>query len=148
MMDEKKNKEFNVLYIEDNPADIRLTKELIQESELIKNFEVVKDGVEAISYLKKEGKYSKANRPDLILLDLNLPKKNGLDVLWQLKQDKDLRRIPVVILTISDNEEDLLKAYDMHANCYINKPLDIKEFYRIIKLIEEFWFTIVKLPGN
>jgi chemotaxis family two-component system response regulator Rcp1 len=144
-MDEQKKIEFQILLVEDNAADIRLTKEAIQESKLISDLNVVKDGVEAINFLKKIGKYSKAHRPDLILLDLNLPKKSGLEVLGEIKQDKDLRRIPVVILTISANEEDLIKAYNLHANCFINKPLDIKEFYTIMEFICIYWFKVVKL---
>jgi len=146
MVNEKKATDFKILLVEDNPADIRLTIEAIQENKIVNKLDVVKDGVEAINFLKQKGKYTKASRPNLILLDLNLPKKNGFDVLKEIKQDQDLKRIPVVILTISSNEEDLLKAYNLHANCYINKPLDIKEFYKIVKLIGDFWFKIVKLP--
>ncbi|MHA2289730.1 MAG: response regulator [Promethearchaeota archaeon] len=144
MVNKKKNN-FKILLVEDNPADVRLTKEAIQKSELVSQLDVVKDGVEAMNYLKKFKKNSHAVRPDLILLDLNLPKKNGLEVLKEIKDDEDLRRIPVVVLTISSNEEDLLKAYDLHANCFINKPLNIKEFYIIVEFICTFWFKVVKL---
>ena len=144
MVNKKKNN-FKILLVEDNPADVRLTKEAIQKSELVSQLDVVKDGVEAINYLKKFKKDSHAVHPDLILLDLNLPKKNGLEVLKEIKDDEDLRRIPVVVLTISSNEEDLLKAYDLHANCFINKPLNIKEFYIIVEFICTFWFKVVKL---
>jgi len=144
MVNKKKNN-FKILLVEDNPADVRLTKEAIQKSELVSQLDVVKDGVEAIKFLQKFKKDSLVDRPDLILLDLNLPKKSGLEVLQEIKEDDDLRRIPVVILTISSNEEDLVKAYNLHANCFINKPLNIKEFYIIVEFICTFWFKIVKL---
>lgn len=138
-------KNFRILIVEDNPADIRLTKVAIQKSEIGCQLDVVKDGVEALNFLKKLGKYSKVDLPDLILLDLNLPKKNGLEVLKEIKEDEDLKRIPVVVLTISSNEEDLIKAYNLHANSYINKPLDIREFYTIVEFICLYWFKVVKL---
>ncbi len=136
---------FRILIVEDNPADIRLTEVAIQKSEIDCALDVVKDGVEAINFLKKLGKYSKVNLPDLILLDLNLPRKNGLDALKEIKEDEDLKRIPVVVLTISSNEEDLIKAYNLHANSYINKPLDVREFYTIVEFICLYWFKVVKL---
>ncbi len=148
MSSKEKLKMIEILLVEDNPADIRLTKEAIRESKIANNLNIVKDGVDAIDFLKNKGKYSNATRPDLILLDLNLPKINGFEVLNKIKQDSDLKRIPVVILTISDNHEDLLRAYDLYANCYVNKPMDITEFYKIVKSIGNFWFTIVKLPEN
>lgn len=138
-------KNFRILIVEDNPADIRLTKVAIQKSEIGCQLDVVKDGVEALNFLKKLGKYSKVDHPDLILLDLNLPKKNGLEVLKEIKEDEDLKRIPVVVLTISSNEEDLIKAYNLHANSYINKPLDVREFYTIVEFICLYWFKVVKL---
>ena len=138
-------KNFRILIVEDNPADIRLTKVAIQKSEIDCHLDVVKDGVEAINFLKKLGKYSKVKLPDLILLDLNLPRKNGLEALKEIKEDEDLKRIPVVILTISSNEEDLIKAYNLHANSYINKPLDVREFYTIVEFICLYWFKVVKL---
>ncbi len=138
-------KNFRILIVEDNPADIRLTKVAIQKSEIGCQLDVVTDGVEAMNFLKKLGKYSKVDLPDLILLDLNLPKKNGLEVLKEIKEDEDLKRIPVVILTISSNEEDLIKAYNLHANSYINKPLDVREFYTIVEFICLYWFKVVKL---
>jgi chemotaxis family two-component system response regulator Rcp1 len=144
-MVERKNSDFEILLVEDNPADVRLTKEAIQKTEIVSNLHVVKDGVEAFHFLKKVGKYSKVHRPDLILLDLNLPKKGGLELLDEIKQDEDLRRIPVIILTISANQEDLVKAYNLHANCFINKPLDIKEFYTIMEFVCLYWFKIVNL---
>ena len=147
-MVEHKKEEFEILLVEDNPADVRLTKEAINKIDIVKNLHVVKDGVEAINYLKKIGKFSKVNRPDLIFLDLNLPKKSGLEVLSEIKQDEDYRRIPVIILTISANEEDLVKAYNFHANCFINKPLDVKEFYTIMEFVCLYWFKIVSLSKS
>ena len=147
-MAEHKNAEFEILLVEDNPADVRLTREAINKIDIVKNLHVVKDGVEAINYLRKIGKYSKVRRPDLIFLDLNLPKKSGLEVLTEIKQDEDYRRIPVIILTISANEEDLVKAYNLHANCFINKPLDVKEFYTIMEFVCLYWFKIVKLSRS
>ena len=145
-MNEENKNIFKILLVEDNPADVRLTEEAIRESKISSDLHIVKDGVEAINFLKRIGKYSKACRPNLILLDLNLPKKSGLEVLREIKQDKDLKRIPIVVLTISANEEDLMKAYDLHANCFVIKPLEIKDFYKIVKAIEDFWFKIVNLP--
>jgi chemotaxis family two-component system response regulator Rcp1 len=139
---------FKILLVEDNLADIRLTEQAFTESKIKTILYNVKDGVEAINFLRKSGKYTKVCRPDLILLDLNLPKKNGLEVLKDIKQDEDLKRIPVVVLTISANEEDLIKAYDLHANAFVNKPLEIREFYHLIKSIEEFWFKVVKLANR
>jgi two-component system response regulator len=141
-------KSFRILIVEDSAADIRLTEHAIKKTEIVTELDVVKDGVEAINYLRKEGKYTKVELPDLILLDLNLPKKNGLKVLKEIKEDDALRRIPVVVLTISANEEDLLKAYNLHANCFINKPLDIKEFNTLIEFLCLFWFKVVKLAKN
>ena len=138
-------KSFRILIIEDSAADIRLTEHAIKKSEIATKLDVVKDGVEAINFLRKEGKYSKVERPHLILLDLNLPKKDGLKVLKEIKEDENLKRIPVVILTISANEEDLLKAYNLHANCFINKPLDIKEFNTLMEFLCLVWFKVVKL---
>jgi chemotaxis family two-component system response regulator Rcp1 len=139
---------FKILLVEDNLADIRLTEQAFTESKIKTILYNVKDGVEAINFLRKSGKYTKVCRPDLILLDLNLPKKNGLEVLKDIKQDEDLKRIPVVVLTISANEEDLIRAYDLHANAFVNKPLEIREFYHLIKSIEDFWFKVVKLSNR
>lgn len=143
-MNEYKRIKVKILLVEDNAADIRLTKEVLQKGGIVGNVDIVRDGVEAIDFLKKKGKYSSANTPNLILLDLNLPKRNGFEVLEEIKQDEELKRIPVVILTISDSNEDLIKAYNLHANCYVIKPLEMKEFYRIINSIMIFWFRIVK----
>ena len=136
-----------VLLVEDNPGDVRLTKEALKEGKLLNQLTVVGDGVEALSFLRKEGKYADALQPELILLDLNLPKKDGREVLAEIKADPKLRRIPVVVLTTSSAEEDILKIYDLHANCYITKPVDLEQFMGVVKSIEDFWVTVVKLPS-
>jgi len=135
-----------ILLVEDNPADVRLTREVLKDSKIRNNLSVVSDGVEAMAFLRKDGKYGNSFRPDLILLDLNMPRKDGREVLAEVKSDPDLRRIPVVILTSSKAEEDIMKVYDYHANCYINKPVDLDDFINIVKVIEGFWLTIVELP--
>ncbi len=137
-----------VLLVEDNPGDVRLTKEALNEGKVLINLSAVKDGIEAMKFLRKKGKYSKAHRPDIIFLDLNLPKKHGREVLAEVKSDKDLRRIPVVILTMSKDDEDVLNSYDLHANCYITKPIDLDRFMEVVQSIENFWLTVVKLPTN
>lgn len=148
MNDKNKARLIEILLVEDNPADIKLTQIAIKSSKIANNLHVVKDGIEAIDFLRKQNDYNAKPRPDLILLDLNLPRKNGFEVLKEIKQDQVLRRIPVVILSISDAEEDLLKTYNLHANCYIKKPVDIIEFEKIVKSIGNFWFSIVILPEN
>jgi chemotaxis family two-component system response regulator Rcp1 len=135
-----------ILLVEDNPSDVRLTRESLKDSKVLNHMSVVDNGVEAMAFLRREGKYVKATRPDLILLDLNLPKKDGREVLAEIKADEQLRRIPVVVLTTSSAEQDILKTYDLHANCYITKPVNMDQFSAVVKAIEEFWFTIVKLP--
>jgi CheY-like chemotaxis protein len=137
-----------VLLVEDNPGDVRLTKEALKEGKLLNQLTVVGDGVEALSFLRKEGKYADAIQPELILLDLNLPKKDGREVLAEIKADPNLRRIPVVVLTTSSAEEDILKIYDLHANCYITKPVDLEQFMGVVKSIEDFWVSVVKLPSH
>ena len=137
-----------ILLVEDNPGDVRLTKETLKDAKLMVDLHVVGDGVEAMAFLRQEGKHASAPCPDLVLLDLNLPKKDGREVLAEIKQDPDLRRIPVVVLTISNAEEDILKSYNLHANAYVNKPLDLEQFAKITKAIEDFWFTVVKLPPS
>lgn len=137
---------FEVLMIEDNPADVRLVEEAFKESNINNNLSVVEDGVEAVEFLHRQGKYANVLRPDLILLDLNLPRKNGVEVLQEIKSESNLRTIPVIILTVSKAEQDINKVYNLHANCYIIKPVDFHEFIRIIKGIHDFWFTIAKLP--
>jgi CheY-like chemotaxis protein len=137
-----------ILLVEDSPGDIRLTQEALRDSKISNNLHVVMDGEEALAFLKKEGKFSEKPLPDLILLDLNLPKKDGREVLAEIKQDERFKRIPVVILTISEAEEDIYKSYNLHANCYITKPVDLEQFLKVIKATENFWFTIVKLPNQ
>jgi len=141
-------KQINILLVEDDPGDVRLAREALKESKVQNIINVVSDGVDALDYLFKRNGFEKAERPDLIILDLNLPKKDGREVLAQIKEDTDLKRIPVVILTISKSEEDILKTYNLHANCFITKPLDLNKFIEVVQAIEDFWFTIVKLPGN
>lgn len=135
-----------ILMVEDNPGDVRLTVEALKEGKIRNNFRTVEDGVEAIAFLRRQGPYADAPRPDLILLDLNLPKKNGREVLAEIKEDPDLRRIPVVILTVSQAEQDILKSYNLYANCYITKPVDLDQFLEVVKSIENFWLTVVMLP--
>lgn len=135
-----------ILLVEDNPADVRLTKEALKEEKVYNNLSIVTDGVEAMTFLHKEGMHAKAPRPDLILLDLNLPKKDGREVLKEIKSDDHLKSIPVVILTASKSEEDVLKTYNLHANCYITKPVDLKQFIKVTQTIHDFWLTIVRLP--
>ena len=141
-------KTVEILLVEDNQGDARLAELALKESKVLNNVYLVKDGVEAMEYLHKQGRYSKSVHPDLILLDLNLPKKDGREVLAEIKSDPNLKRIPVVSLTASKAEEDILKTYNLHANCYVTKPLDLDQFLRVVKSIEEFWFTIVKLPPD
>ena len=147
-MDEIMGRRINILLVEDNPGDVRLTKEALVESKIYNELNVVTDGAEAMAYLHGEGEYAERVLPDLILLDLNLPKKDGREVLADIKQDENLKRIPVVILTTSRAEADILKTYNLHANCYITKPVDLNQFITVIRAIEDFWMTIVKLPPN
>lgn len=136
----------DILLVEDNPGDVRLTVEVLKEGKVLNRLSVVHDGVEALAFLRQEGRYAHAARPDLIMLDLNLPKKDGREVLAEIKTDEKLKLIPVVVLTTSQAEQDILKSYNLHANCYVNKPVDLEQFITVIKLIEDFWLTIVKLP--
>jgi two-component system, chemotaxis family, response regulator Rcp1 len=135
-----------ILLVEDNAGDVRLAREGLRECKLLNNLSVTKDGVQALAFLRREGEYADAPRPDLIMLDLNLPRKDGREVLKEIKEDEILKRIPVVILTTSKAEEDILKSYSLHANCYVTKPLAIEQFITVVQAIETFWFTIVKLP--
>jgi two-component system response regulator len=146
MSAEESGRPVEILLVEDNPGDVGLTRETLKDSKLLNHMTVVGDGVEAMALLRREGKYADTIRPDLILLDLNLPKKDGREVLKEIKTDEQLRRIPVVVLTTSSAEQDILKTYDLHANCYITKPVNLDQFTAVVKAIEEFWFTIVKLP--
>jgi CheY-like chemotaxis protein len=141
-------KQVEILLVEDNPADVRLVREALKESKILNKLSVVEDGVEAMEFLRKKGKYASSIRPDLILLDLNLPRKNGREVLAEVKSDDNLKRIPVVIMTVSDDEKDILLTYNSHANCYIKKPLNFDQFNKMVHSIENFWFTIVCLPQD
>ena len=140
------NNPIHVLLVEDDQADAELTMEALKESKIVIDLQVAADGVEALEYVHKKGAYAHAARPDLILLDLNLPRKNGRDVLRELKNDDALKQIPVVILTTSQAETDILKTYDLGANCYITKPVGLDQFAQVVKAIENFWFKVVKLP--
>ena len=140
------NKTIEVLLVEDSEADAVMVEETLLESKLKMNLTIVHDGVEATQLLRKEGQYQQHPTPDIVILDLNLPKKDGREVLTDIKADKVLQRIPVVVLTTSSDEEDILRSYNLHANCYITKPLDFDQFAKVVASIENFWFTIVKLP--
>jgi two-component system, chemotaxis family, response regulator Rcp1 len=137
-----------ILLVEDNPADVRLTQEAFREAKVRNNLYVAYDGVAALDFLHRANGYLDVPRPDIVLLDLNLPKKDGREVLAEIKEDDALKRIPVVILTTSTAEQDILRTYDLHANCYINKPVDLEKFMTLVKSIEDFWLTIVKLPSE
>lgn len=144
----KPKRVIEILLVEDNPGDVRLTQEALKESDVKSNLNSVMDGAEAIKYLSQTGEYESAKKPDLILLDLNLPKKDGKEVLTLIKSDEDLKLIPVVVLTTSNAESDIFKTYDLHANCYITKPVDFNHFIQVIKSIEEFWLNVVRLPSE
>ncbi|MEO0082331.1 MAG: response regulator [candidate division WOR-3 bacterium] len=147
-MDNRRNgRPIEILLVEDNAGDVRLTREALNEAKVRNNLSVVHDGVEAMSFLLRTGQYCSAPRPDIVLLDLNLPRKDGRAVLAEVKAHPDLRRIPVVILTTSKAEEDILKTYDLHANCFVTKPVDFEQFIKVIQSIENFWLEVVKLPG-
>ena len=141
-------KPVEILLVEDNPGDVDLTMEALENSKIRNTVSVAGDGEEAMAFLRRTGKHTAAPRPDLILLDLNLPKKDGREVLAEIKADEDLKRIPVVILTTSQAEEDILRSYNLHANCYITKPIDLHQFLHVVKAIEDFWLTIVRLPPD
>lgn len=138
--------EIEILLVEDDPGDVRLTQEALRASKVRNKLHVVEDGVDAMAFLHRQGRYIDAPKPDIILLDLNLPRMDGREVLREIKDDDDLKRIPVVVLTTSAADEDILTSYNLHANCYITKPVDLSQFVRIVKSIEGFWFSIVKLP--
>ena len=146
MVDE--NRPVEILLVEDNPGDARLTREALKDAKVYSNLHWVKDGVEAMQFLRRQGKYASVPRPDIILLDLNLPKKDGREVLQDIKNDGDLKRIPVVVLTTSKAEEDVLRTYNLHANCYVTKPVDLEKFIVVVKSIDAFWLTVVTLPPN
>lgn len=142
----KVGRPISVLLVEDNPGDVRLTKEALKDGKLAVNLCVAQSGEEAMTFLRREGEYADAPRPDLILLDLNLPKKDGREVLAEVKTDDELKQIPIVILTSSEADTDIAKCYNLHANCYVTKPVDLDQFTTVVKTIEDFWFTIAKLP--
>ena len=146
MRDKTLGRPVEILLVEDNPGDVRLTREALREGKVHNNLAVASDGVEAVRYLRREGEHAGAVRPDLILLDLNLPRMDGREVLAEIKADPALRHIPVVVLTSSQAEEDIARAYHLHANCYVTKPVDLDQFIHVVESIEDFWFTIVKLP--
>jgi len=143
---EREEKKFDILLVEDNPGDVLLTKEIFKETAVPCLLHVAKDGVEALHFLRREGAFADAPRINLVLLDLNLPKKDGREVLSEIKSDRILRRIPVIVLTTSEAEQDILQAYDLYANCYISKPASLDEFIAVVKSLERFWLTVVKLP--
>ncbi len=136
------------LLVEDNPGDVRLTQEALKNHKVQNNLHVVTDGEEAIAYLRKQGKYKDAPRPDIILLDLNLPKRDGREVLQEIKSDPLLKAIPVVIITSSEAEQDIVKSYNLNANCYVTKPVNLDQFIKVVQSINDFWLSIVKLPGK
>jgi two-component system, chemotaxis family, response regulator Rcp1 len=138
----------DILLVEDNPGDVRLTIEALKEGKVLNTLSVAMDGVEALAFLHREDKYADAPRPDLILLDLNLPKKDGREVLAEIKSDDSLKCIPVVVLTTSQAEQDIFKSYNLHANCFVTKPVDLEQFITVLQSIEDFWLTIVKLPQH
>ncbi len=137
-----------VLLVEDDEGDVLMTREALDEGKVFNRLSVVGDGVEAVSYLRRSGRYADAVRPDLVLLDLNLPKRDGRQVLEEVKSDPDLRRIPIVVLTTSEAEEDVLRSYDLHANAYVTKPVDFERFVEVIRQIDEFFISVVRLPGS
>jgi chemotaxis family two-component system response regulator Rcp1 len=145
-VNEQDGKIVDILLVEDNPGDVRLAQEALKESKVRNKLYVVEDGVEAMAFLRQQGEYAGVPRPDLVLLDLNLPRKSGREVLAEVKTDDSLKRIPVVVLTVSKAEEDVIKCYNYHANCYITKPLDFNQFMLVTRSIEDFWLTIVRLP--
>lgn len=148
MNDQSDSRPAEFLLVEDNPGDVRLTREALRDSKLANNLSVVGDGVEAMAFLRREGKYANAPRPDLVLLDLNLPRKNGREVLAEIKSDPQLKRIPVVVITSSEAEQDIFATYNLHVNCYVTKPVDLDQFIKVVRSIETFWLTIVRLPGE
>jgi CheY-like chemotaxis protein len=136
-----------ILLVDDDPGDVRLTVEALKQTKMHTNLSFARDGIEALAFLRRQGKFSDAPCPDIILLDLNMPRKDGREVLSEIKQDPDLRHIPVVVLTTSSDEEDIMRSYHLHANCYVTKPVDLQQFMKVVSSIENFWFTVVKLPS-
>lgn len=145
---QQKVRPIDILLVEDSPADVRLTREALKEAKVVNSLHVVLDGRAALDFLRQQGQYATSRRPDLILLDLNLPKKDGREVLAEIKQDEDLKRIPVVVLTTSKAEEDVVRSYNLHANAYVSKPVELKQFLEVIHALEEFWLAVVTLPPH
>jgi CheY-like chemotaxis protein len=137
-----------ILLVEDNPADVRLTREALKHAKVRNEISVAQDGEEALEFLRREGRHAQAKRPDVVLLDLNLPRKGGLEVLREVKEDAELRRIPIVIITSSKAEQDIVKSYNLHANCYVTKPVDLEQFLEVVRSVEDFWLSIVRLPPS
>jgi CheY-like chemotaxis protein len=148
MTSEWRGEVIDILLVEDNEGDARLAREAMRDSKIRNTLHHVNDGEEAMAFLRRTGRFAAAPRPDLILLDLNLPRKDGREVLAEIKADESLKRIPVVILTVSSAEEDILRSYNLHANCYITKPLDLDQFVKVVRSVEDFWLTIVRLPTS
>ena len=147
-MNSKGVKLIDILVVEDNPGDARLIMEALKSNKIYNSLHIATDGVEAMEFLHREGKFTNVPRPDLIFLDLNLPRKDGREVLAEIKSDERFKQIPVVIMTMSQSEEDILKSYSLHANCYVTKPIDLDQFVKVIESIEDFWFSLVKLPSK
>lgn len=139
-------KMIDILLVEDTLSDVRLVQEVLKDVKIRNKLYVVNDGVEAMEFLRRQGKYATAPRPDVVLLDLNMPRMGGREVLKEVKEDEDLKRIPVIILTVSTAEADILRSYNLHANCYLTKPVDMDEFVKMVQTLQDFWFVIVKLP--
>jgi chemotaxis family two-component system response regulator Rcp1 len=148
MIDAGRLRPIEILLVEDNPGDVRLTVEALREGRVPNNLHVASDGVEALEFLRRAGQFANAPRPDMVLLDLNLPRKDGREVLAEIKADPDLRRIPIVVLTTSQAERDVLQSYNLHANCYITKPVDIDAFFATVRSIDSFWLAVVRLPSE
>jgi two-component system, chemotaxis family, response regulator Rcp1 len=146
MITRRQSRPVEVLLVEDNPGDVRLTQEALKDGRVLVNLTVAADGVQAMEILRRQGSHESKARPDLILLDLNLPRKNGREVLEEIKADDELKRIPVIVMTTSKAEQDIYKAYNLNANCYVTKPVDLDEFLNVVRSIEDFWLTIVTLP--
>ncbi|GAB0058123.1 Response regulator rcp1 [Candidatus Magnetaquicoccaceae bacterium FCR-1] len=145
-MDPEHAKPVEILLVEDSPGDVELTREALADSKLLNRLYVVEDGEEALDFLRRKGRFAHAVRPDVVLLDLNLPRRDGREVLEEIKGDPELKAIPVVVLTTSRADEDILRTYQLHANCYITKPVDLNQFFAVVKSVENFWFSVVKLP--
>ena len=145
-MKNQNSRKIEILLVDDDPGDVRLTVEALKQTKMHTNLSFARDGIEALAFLRRQGSFAAAPRPDMIFLDLNMPRMDGREVLGQIKKDDCLKLIPVVVLTTSADEEDVLRSYDLHANCYVTKPVDLQQFMKVVSSIEDFWFTVVKLP--